>query len=256
MKNIIQAEHKKIFFLRFSRVYLLFTIGISLVAGFIFSVTTHVTQGRSITDLSVLEVVSANMLGMDLASILLIIFTGLSVSREFTAETIYSSLAVVPDRKKFFMGKYITFFLLSIVLSVLLITLIYLSSQIILMMNNMDAANLTNTDIRQFVLGMMVMPMFYCLLTVAATIFFKSSGGGMAFSIIVMAVPALINMFPDTVQKILLPFMPQSAIHSLSGTAAEGSFEALGTGTSIGLLLLWLVITALIAIISFQKRDF
>ncbi|WP_152656124.1 ABC transporter permease subunit [Oceanobacillus sp. CFH 90083] len=256
MKNIIQAELKKIFFLRFSRVYLLLTIGISLLAGFIFSITTNVTQGRAITDLSVMEIVSANMLGIDLASILLITFTALSISREFTAETIYTSLAAVPDRKKFFIGKYVTFFLLSIAVSILIVALIYLSSQIILMMNNMAAASLADADIRQFVLGVVLMPVFYCLLTVAATIFFKNSGGGIAFSIIVMVMPALINMFSDTVQKVLLPVMPQSAIHSLSGSAAEGSFEALGTFTSIGLLLLWLVVTSIISTLTFQKRDF
>lgn len=39
-----------------------------------------------------------------------------------------------------------------------------------------------------------------------------------------MVVPTLINMFSDSVQKILLPLTPQSAIHSLSGTAV--TFEA------------------------------
>src|SRR5690625_5260136 len=99
MKNIIQAEYKKIFFLSFSKVFLTFTIGISLLIGVIFAVTTNITQGTAITDLSVMEVVSANMLGVDLASILLIIFTALTISREFTAETIYTSLAAIPNRK-------------------------------------------------------------------------------------------------------------------------------------------------------------
>ncbi|WP_080874651.1 ABC transporter permease [Oceanobacillus timonensis] len=124
MRNIMQAEYKKIFFLRFSKMYLLFTIGISLALGFIFAVTTNVTQGTAITDLSVMEVVSANMLGVDLASILLIVFTALTISREFTAETIYTTLATVPNRKKLFLGKYIIFFLLSIAMSILMAALI------------------------------------------------------------------------------------------------------------------------------------
>lgn len=256
MKNIIQAEFKKIFFLRFSKVYLLFTIGISLLTGFIFAVTTNVTQGKAITDLSVMEVVSANMLGVDLASILLIIFTALAVSREFTAETIYTSLAAVPDRKKIFMGKSITFFIISMVIGTLTAGLLYLISQIILMVNGMNAASLADTDIGQFVFGVILMPVFYCPLTVAATIFFKSSSGGIASSIIILVIPSLINMFPDTIQKIMLPFMPQSAIHSLSGTAAADSFEASGTFTSISVLILWWLVTFMFAVLSFQKRDF
>ncbi|GAB2558939.1 hypothetical protein [Gracilibacillus alcaliphilus] len=256
MRNIMEAEFKKIFFLRFSKVYLLFTIGISLLIGFIFTVTTNVTQGVAITDLSVMEVVSANMLGVDLASILLIIFTALTISREFTAETIYTSLAAVPNRKRLFLGKYITFLLLSIVVSILMVALIYLTSQIILMANNMSLASLAEADIRQFVFGVLLMPVFYCLLSVAATILFKSSGGGITFPIVILAIPALLNMFPDTIQKVLLPLLPQSAIHSLSGTVGAESFETSGVFISISILLLWLVITSVIAILSFQKRDF
>lgn len=254
MKNILQSEYKKIFFLRFSKLYLPFVVGISLLAGFIFTVTTNVTQGRALQELSVMEVFSANMLGVDLANILLIIFTALMISREFTTETIQTSLAAVPNRKKFFMGKYILFFLLTIILSILLVALIYLTSQWILMFNNMTTASLGNADISRFTLGVALMPVFYSLLTVAATFFFKNSGSSVAFSLVVMNVPALINMFSDSVQKILLPLMPQSAIHSLSGTAE--TFESLGAFTSILLLLLWLVVTSIIALISFQRSDF
>lgn len=256
MRNIIQAEYKKIFFLTFSKVFLTFTIGISLLIGVIFAVTTNVTQGTAITDLSVMEVVSANMLGVDLASILLIIFTALTISREFTAETIYTSLAAVPNRKKLFLGKYLIFFLLSIAVSILTVALTYLSSQLILMVNNMSFASLADSDIRQFVFGVLLMPVFYCLLTVAATILFKNSGGGIAFSIIILAIPALIQMFPDSLQKVFLPILPQSAIHSLSGTAGAESFEATGAITSMTILILWLVITSVLAIFSFRKRDF
>ncbi|MDN6736190.1 MAG: hypothetical protein L0L78_11290, partial [Tetragenococcus koreensis] len=93
MNNILRAEYKKIFFLRFSKMYLLFTIGISLLAGLIFTITTNVTQGKTIQELSVMEVFSANMLGVDFANILFIIFTALTITREITSQTIHTSLA-------------------------------------------------------------------------------------------------------------------------------------------------------------------
>ncbi|WP_080874650.1 hypothetical protein [Oceanobacillus timonensis] len=120
----------------------------------------------------------------------------------------------------------------------------------------MPLASLADTDIRQFVLGVLLMPIFYCLLTVAATFLFKSSGGGIAFSIIILAIPALIRMFPGSIQQALLPVTPQSAIHSLSGTTGSESFESTAAFTSVSILILWLVITSVIAVVSFHKKDF
>lgn len=254
MNNILRAEYKKIFFLRFSKIYLLFTIGISLLAGFVFTITTDVTQGKTIQELSVMEVFSANMLGVDFANILFIIFTASTITREFTSQTIHTSLAVVPNRKKFFIGKYITFLLLTIILSTLLVILIYLTSQSVLVLNGRTTVHLTDSHINQFVLGTLIMPVFYSMLTVAAAFFFKNSGGSIAFSLIIMVIPALINMFSESVRSFLLPFMPQSAIHSLSG-AAE-TFEAMEVFPSILVLFLWLIITSIIALISFQRSDF
>ena len=255
MINLIKAETKKIFFLRFSKIYLISVIGASLILGLIFSLTTNVTQGRALTELSPREVISANMLGVDLANIMLIVFTALSISKEFSTGQIYSSLAITPDRKRFFFGKLITYCLLSIIVSILITFLIYLTSQLILLANGMPGVSFQSTGIRQFVSGVSVMPVFYCLLTVGATFIFKSSGGGITFSLGMIALPALIKMFSDVVQKIFLPVLPQSAIHSLSGVVDKGSYDALGVSTSVCILLIWILITSLTAIIKFQKQD-
>lgn len=102
MINLINAEFKKIFFLKSSRIYLLILIVLSLILGLIFSLTTNVTQGRAITELSPMDVLSANMLGVDLANIMLIVFTAISIAKEFSTKLINISLVITPDRKKFF----------------------------------------------------------------------------------------------------------------------------------------------------------
>lgn len=71
----------------------------------------------------------------------------------------------------------------------------------------------------------------------------------------VMVMPALVKMFSESIQKILLPIFPQSAIHSLLGAVERGSAESLGIIASICVLLIWVVLTSLAANIKFQKQD-
>lgn len=61
------------------------------------------------------------------------------------------------------------------------------------------------------------MLLFYVIITVAVTFIFKSSAGAITFSLFVMIIPALVKMFSDSIQRILLLIFPQTAIHNLSG---------------------------------------
>lgn len=256
MKNLIQAEFKKIFFLKSSKTYILALIVASLALGLIFSLTTNVTQGKEIVELSSIDVLSANMLGVDVANIMLITFTAISISKEFSTKLIDVSLTITPNRKRFFLGKLITYFLLSITISIVTVLLIYLTSRLILVANGMPLVSIKDIAVRQFIFGVMVMPVFYTIITVATTFLFNNSSGAITFTIGVMAIPALVKMFSDSIQKILLPIFPQSAIHSLSGAVEKGSFESLEVFTSICLLLIWIAVTFIAANIKFQKQDF
>ena len=203
-------------------------IVLSLALGLAFSLTTNVTQGKTITELSSMDVLSANMLGTDLANIMLIIFTAVSVSKEFSTRLINVSLAIIPDRRKFFIGKLITFFLLSAAISIVVVLLSYLASRMILTANNMPEVSLQDFTVRRFVLGVMVMPVFYTIITAAAVFLFNGSAGAITFSLGIMILPALVKMFSNTVQRILLPIFPQSAIHSLSGAVKKDSMNHWG----------------------------
>lgn len=255
MKNLIQAEFRKLFYLRSSSVYLLTLLGLSLAMGLIFALTTNATQGKAITALSPMDVLSAHMLGVDAANVMLILFVAASISKEFSAKLIHVSLAVTPDRKKFFLGKVITFFILSVAVSVLATSLNYLASQVILAANQMPAVSLQDAAARQFIAGVVMMPVFYAVITAAAAFLFSSGAGAAAFALGVMALPALVKMFSDPVQHVLLPIFPQSAIHSLSGIANEASAESMGIVESAVLLSAWIAATLLAAYLKFRKQD-
>jgi len=256
MKNIILANIKRIWFLKSSKIFLNTLIGTSVLLGAIFTLTTNVTQGTPLTGLSTMDVYSANMLGVDLGAILLIIFTAVTISREFSTNSISMSLGITPNRSKFFLGKFLTYFLLSSVVSLLLVGLIFLSTQLILAANGMELVSLYDELVRQFTLGVLIMPVFYSLITVGASFIFGGSMGAIMFSLLVMFLPALVRMFSETIQEIFLPLFPESAINSLSGTVAPGALEYIGVGISLLVLVIWIIISAGMGGIKFQKQDF
>ena len=92
MNRLILAEYKKIFFSKFSRRYLLVLVVAGVAFGVVLSLTTRMTTGRHLNELAPHEVLSMNMLGVDLASIMLIAFAAMCVHREFSTKSIQASL--------------------------------------------------------------------------------------------------------------------------------------------------------------------
>ena len=195
------------------------------------------------------------MLGVDVTAIMLIIFAAVSNTKEFSTKLIHVTLAVTPNRKRLFLSKLITYFLLGTVISLIVTVLTCLAGQLILLVNGRPMVSLADPFLRQFILGTLFMPVFYCILTVAAVFVFRNSGGAITFSLGIMFVPALVKMFSQSIQKIILPLLPQASLHSLSGTASKGSYEILGIGVSILLLFVWIGITSLIGTFQFVRKD-
>ena len=254
--TLIRAEMKKIFFLTFSKKYLFALVVFSLGLGLIFSLTTDVTQGRDVTELSPMDVISASMLGVDLTNVMFIVFTAWSLSNELSTKFIHVSLAVTPNRRRFFLTKWMAYFLLSVGISLVTVLLTSLAGQLVLIAHNQPMVPVLDPSFLQLVTGLMIMPVFYGVLTAAAAFIFMNSGKAMVFSLGVMAVPALIKMFSAPIQQIFLPLFPQSAIHSLAGIVERSSFESVGVAFAIFLLLLWIILTIIMALVRFQRKDF
>lgn len=254
-KNLIEAEYRKIMFLKFSKIFLGSLVMISLSLGLIFSLTTNMTEGRSIGELSPKDIVSASMLGIDAAAMMLIIFTAILISSEFSTKLIYTSLAGTPNRKRFYYSKLMIYCLFAMIISLMVTLTTFVAGQLVLVFNGMPMASLKDHCLIQLIIGSAIMPVFYCMLTVASTFIFMSSPGGITFSFVVLLIPALVRMFPLSVQKLMMPILPQSAIHSLSGTASASSYELLGNRTSIVLLFIWIGITSAIGIFQLKRKD-
>lgn len=251
--RIIVAEWQKIFFLKSSRIYLIFAAMASTMIGLILCLTTRVTQGRTLFELEPMEIISVNMLGVDIWTIFLVLFIAVRVGREFQERTIRSYLLTVPTRSCYFFSKAILFLFIALMIGTV-VSLVALMNGRILVAVVHKRMPLPDT-LLQFLIGCVVMPSFYSLLTVCATFFAGNVAAGIAIPVSVLFLPALVKLFPEMLQSVLIPFLPASAIHTLSGAAEKGSIEYIGTVAAIFVLGVWILVFAAVAIRKFCKKD-
>jgi len=254
MKHLIKADFKKVSYLQSYRNFLIAIFLLSIFFGITFLFTIDLTAGKKLTALSSIEVMDITLLGIDVTTIMLIIFTANFISKEFSTDAIHTSLAITPLRQKYFLSK--TFFIvkLTILVSIALISLIFIIDQFILSINNMDRLSLLNQALLIKLIGAVIMPIFYSLLSMAGTFYTQLASGGVTFALGVMFMPALIKMFPASFSDVVLPIFPENSLHV---------FTEINTSSISGLLinavlilLLWILISNLLGFWKFKKSDF
>lgn len=105
MNNLVKADFKKTLYLPSNRYLLLSTICSSILLGMIFLLTINVTQEKGITELSSMEIIDITLLGMDVAAMMLIIFTAIYIKKDLSPGAIHTNLAITPIRSKYFISK-------------------------------------------------------------------------------------------------------------------------------------------------------
>lgn len=254
MKHLIKADFKKITFLSSHRNYLTILCLLSISFGLIFLFTLGVTQEKHLTELPAIEVIDISLLGMDVAAIMLIIFTATFIAKEFSHGAIHTSLAIMPLRQKFYLSKILFIGILSLIISVTLTLIIFGLDQIVLFANNMDTVSLNNLALLSRLIGAVILPIFYSLLSAAGTFYFQSAAGGMMFSIGVMFLPALMKLFPASFSDTVLIFLPEKSLHAL--TEMDTVIFSVRLMSAILILLLWIVISNIFGLWKLIKADF
>ena len=251
--HIIKADFKKISYLQGYRNVLLATAVLSILFGMTFLFTTNVTTGKSLSDLSWIEIMDITLLGIDVTTIMFIIFTAYFIANEFASGTIYTSLAITPLRQKYFLCKLLFIAKISILSSIILTCALIFIAYVMITMNNIDGM-IWNSALMIKLFGVIIMPMFYSLLSLAGTFYTQTASGGIAFALAVMFTPALIKMFPANVSDVILPIFPEHALHVF--TEIHSSVDTgLWLNASV-ILLLWIAITSILSYWRFNKSDF
>ena len=253
MMQSIEFQWSKIWFLRFSKLYLLITIVISVLIGAIFSITTNITQGKALEELTALEIIEINILSIDVTTIFLIIWIAMEIGKEFQNGSIQTYISIIPNRKKYFFSKLLTFLWISIVISIIVGIISLGNGYLIIKMLNKPFPPIDR--VMRFVLGCIFMPITYTVLTTSSAIFFRSTAGGIVSAIFIMFLPSLIKIFPEFIQEIFVPMVPTTAIHSLAGVAEIGGMEDIGVILALVTLIIWYGLGCLISIKKFEKND-
>lgn len=254
MKHLIKADFKKIRFLKSHRNYLIVLCLLSISFGLIFLFTLGVTQGKHLTELPPMEVIDISLLGMDVAAIMLIIFTAFFISKEFSHGSIHTSLAITPLRQKFYLSKILFITILSLIISVTLTLIIFGLDQLVLLTNNMRTISFIDQALLSKLIGTIILPLFYSFLSAAGTFYFRSASGGIIFAIGVMFLPALIKLFPASFSDMVLILLPEKSLHALTemGTVTfNGQLMS-----AILILLLWILLSNILGLWKLKKADF
>ncbi len=251
--KMISAEWKKIWFIKPYRIYLILATIASILIGVVFSLTTRVTQGRPLSKFEPMQIISINMLGVDILTIFLLLFIAVQIGREFQEKTIQSYLSVTPSRTRYFFAKAAIYFLIALVIG----TVVALATQMTgrFFVSSVHKPMPSPAELWRFTAGCIVMPVFYALLTVCATFSARNTAAGIVAPVFVLFLPALAKLFPKMLQSITIPSLPMSAIHTLSGVAEKGSLEYTGVMAAFLVLGSWLVLSAATAIWKFRKKD-
>ncbi|MDI9469562.1 MAG: ABC transporter permease [Bacillota bacterium] len=250
---MIRTEWMKIWSVKSSRIYLIATMLAGILIGVLFSLTIRLTQGRPLSEFEPMQIVSVNMLGVDVASLFLLVFIAMQIGREFQEKTIQSYLSATPARARYFLAKAAVFFLIALVTGVVVALATQISGRFFVasVHKQMPPA----AELWQFTAGVIVMPVFYALLTVCASFSARNTAGGILAPVFVLFLPELVRFFPEMLQAMTIPALPASAIHTLSGAAEKGSLEDTGVMAAVLVLGSWLFLSAASAVWKFRKQD-
>ena len=251
--KMISAEWKKIWFIKSYRIYLILATIASILIGVAFSLTTRITQGRPLSEFEPMQIISINMLGVDIVTIFLLLFIAVQIGREFQEKTIQSYLSASPARTRYFFAKATIYFLIALVIG----TVVALATQMTgrFFVSSVHKPMPSPAELWRFTAGCIVMPVFYALLTVCATFSARNTAGGIVAPMFVLFLPALAKLFPKMLETTTIPALPASAIHVLMGTAEAGSLEFIGILPAFLVLGSWLLMSSGTAIWKFQKKD-
>src|SRR5690625_1742828 len=254
MMHLIKTDFKKITFLPGYRNFLIVIFLFSILFGITFLFTIDITQGRKITELSSMEVLDITLLGIDVTAIMLIIFTANVISKEFTTGSIHTALAITPLRRKYFISKIWFITMLSFLVSTTLTCFIFIIDQFVLTIYNLDRLPFFKQTILLKLIGIIIMPVFYSLISAMGAFYMKSASGGITFALGVMFLPALIKMFPANFSDVILSIFPENSLHIFSEVNTNSISGSLIYAVLI--LMLWILISCFLGIWKFKKSNF
>lgn len=251
----LASEWTKLWTLRFTHSMLSLALVFCAGASAIFLLTTGVTREGSLSEMSTIDVAGTSLLGVDFANLVLIVLCAGAVASEYSTGMIRLTLAATPRRMRVLGAKATVLAATALLAGVLSAIVAFGVGQLILVMQGVPAMDPADPRLLKLVFGSALMVPFYSLLAVAFGFITRSAGWAIAAVLAIMSVPALVGALPEWWQDLLLPGLPSSALHSLSGSVSTRSPEYLALGPATLVLLTWAAGLLIAAYVSLSARD-
>jgi hypothetical protein len=210
-------------------------------------VSLPVTQGRAIGDVPAAEVVSAGLLGVDAAAIVLMLLGASVGGSEYATGLAQPTFLVMPRRSRVVFAKVVVTAAVAAAVGVVAAVLCPLVAQLVLVGAGSQAAPVDGPLLR-LAAGSAIGPVFYAVVALAAALVLRSTGGGVVVALAVLALPTVTSWIPGL--GVLAPVLPGAALHGLSGVD-----EHVGAGAGLLLLVAWSSVGTAVAVWRVRVRD-
>ncbi|GAA3838175.1 hypothetical protein KACC15558_20500 [Brevibacterium ammoniilyticum] len=261
LRDVLAAEWIKLLTLRAPRRFAGAALAFGVVASAVLILSFPVTRGVPISAAEVDDVLSASVLGLDAAAIVLIVFAAWFVGVEFRSGAITDALIRLPRRSVIITAKatlVAAFAGLTALLTTLAVSVVAVCLAAALTDASWSSAlsAATASDHLRLLFGSALMPVAFAVLAVVIAFGFGSLAAGLLAALGLIIASTLASWLPTGIAEAVQPFLPLAAIHSISGAAEPGSAEFLGFLPAVIVIAAWIVLGWVFAVWRLRSRDF
>lgn len=252
LTTTLRAERTKFFSVR----SLPWLAGVAVLAStlmaWVFVVSLPVTQDTTIDALPPAEVVSAALVGIDVAAIVLMVLGASFAGSEYATGLAQPTFLLTPRRERVVLAKAAVTVAVAVAVAAVTAVLCTLAGQLVLLAAGLPTAPLDG-DLVRLAAGSALGPVFYALVGLFAALVVRSTGGGVVIALSVLVLPTVAGWVPGL--DVLTPLLPGSALQAVSGVSEPGTAEYVGTGAATVSLLAWTMVVGGLALWRVRSRD-
>lgn len=261
LRDVLASEWVKFRSLPTARRLTAAAVIVGAVAAAVLILSFPVTRGTALADAEVIDVLSASVLGLDAAAIVLIILAAWFVGVEFRTGSLTEALVRLPRRSVVITARAVVAAGVSAAAALLTaaaVTLVAVGFSTAVTGASWSAAlaEAAAPDHVRLLLGSALMSVVFAVLAVFIAFAAGSLAAGLLGALGLIVASTLASWLPSALAAIVQLLLPLAAVHTISGAAAAGSAENLGVVPALLVLLAWVAIGWAAAAWRLQRRDF
>lgn len=261
LRDVLGSEWVKFRSLPTARRLTAAAVILGTVAAAVLILSFPVTRGTALADAEAVDVLSASVLGLDVAAIVLIVLASWFVGIEFRTGAITEALVRLPRRSVVITAKAVVAAGVSAgaaLLTAAAVTLVAVGFSTAVTGAPWSAAlaEATAPDHVRLLLGSILMPVEFAVLAVFIAAAAGSLAAGLLGALGLIVASTLASWLPSALAVLVQPLLPLAAVHTISGAAEVGSAENLGVVPAVVVLAAWVAVGWAVAAWRLRRRDF